>query len=222
VPAASTAEPPQARRFDAVAFDLLTGLLDSWTLWNAVAGGEEAGRTWRAAYLQHTYGEGRYRPYEELVEESALATGLTAACADALIRRWSELEPWPEAARVLAQLSSEYRLAVVTNCSESLARAAVAKIGASFTVLVSAERAGWYKPQPQSYAMLLDELDLAPARVLFVAGSPYDVDGATRAGMPVFWHNRIGLSLPANLRAGQHGLIGTADSLRPLVALLRR
>ena len=29
------------RRYDAVLFDLLTGLLDSWTLWNAVAGSEQ-------------------------------------------------------------------------------------------------------------------------------------------------------------------------------------
>jgi hypothetical protein len=44
-----------ARRYDAVLFDLLTALLDSWSLWNAVAGSEDAGRRWRAEYLRITY-----------------------------------------------------------------------------------------------------------------------------------------------------------------------
>ena len=60
-------------KYDAVLFDLLTGLLDSWTLWNGVAGSAEAGRRWRAAYLALTYGCGEYRPYEELVAEAARA-----------------------------------------------------------------------------------------------------------------------------------------------------
>jgi 2-haloacid dehalogenase len=31
------------RQYDAVVFDLLTALLDSWTLWNRIAGSNEAG-----------------------------------------------------------------------------------------------------------------------------------------------------------------------------------
>ena len=42
----------------AVLFDLLTALLDSWTVWNAAAGSEEKGRAWRAEYLRLTYGCG--------------------------------------------------------------------------------------------------------------------------------------------------------------------
>jgi 2-haloacid dehalogenase len=63
-------------RFDAVLFDLLTALLDSWTLWNRVAGSEESGGKWRAAYLRRTYQQGRYRRYEALVAEAATEVGL--------------------------------------------------------------------------------------------------------------------------------------------------
>ena len=35
--------------------------------------------------------------------------------------------------------------------------------------------------------------ELGPERTLFVAGSASDVPGAGGLGMPVFWHNRIGL-----------------------------
>src|SRR5262249_24476207 len=44
----------------AVLFELLTALLDSWSLWDAVAGSQEAGRAWRAEYLRLTYGCGAY------------------------------------------------------------------------------------------------------------------------------------------------------------------
>ena len=44
--------PPRYPR--AVLFDLLTALLDSWTVWNAAAGSEEKGRAWRAEYLRRT------------------------------------------------------------------------------------------------------------------------------------------------------------------------
>ena len=50
-------------QYRAVIFDLLTALLDSWTLWNAVAGNEATGLRWRREYLRLTYGAGRYRPY---------------------------------------------------------------------------------------------------------------------------------------------------------------
>src|SRR5687768_1235320 len=60
-----------AARYAAVLFDLLTGLLDSWSLWDAVARDEGIGRRWRTAYLRRMYAAGRYRPYQELVAEAA-------------------------------------------------------------------------------------------------------------------------------------------------------
>ena len=68
-----------SRRYDVVLFDLLTALLDSWSLWNAVAGSEQAGRRWRAAYLEITYRTGRYRPYEDLVASAAEIGRIVAA-----------------------------------------------------------------------------------------------------------------------------------------------
>jgi hypothetical protein len=72
------------KRYDAVLFDLLTALLDSWTLWNSVAGSDEAGRLWRTEYLKITYGAGRYHPYEELVGEAAVNVGLPRRLSDEL------------------------------------------------------------------------------------------------------------------------------------------
>ena len=85
----------------AVLFDLLTALLDSWTLWNAVAGSESRGRAWRAKYLRLTYGCGAYVPYEKLVRDAARATGLPGSAAQALEDRWLELPAWSGAQAAL-------------------------------------------------------------------------------------------------------------------------
>jgi 2-haloacid dehalogenase len=41
-------------KYDAVVFDLLTALIDSWTLWNKVAGSADDGMKWRRRYLEIT------------------------------------------------------------------------------------------------------------------------------------------------------------------------
>ena len=183
-------------KYRAVLFDLLTGLLDSWTVWNRVAGSEAAGRKWRAAYLELTYGCGAYRPYETLVREAAVAAGLSTDVAVLLEKSWGGIEPWPEAPSVLKELKKTHRLGVVTNCSERLGRAAAARVGVPFDVVVTSERAGFYKPDPRPYQLALDELKLDPKEVLFVAGSGFDLIGTSTVGLDTFWHNRVGLKRP--------------------------
>lgn len=184
------------RKYDAVLFDLLTALLDSWTLWNDVAGSAEAGRRWRAAYLELTYGCGEYRPYEELVAAAAHTCGLPPACTIALEARWLELELWSGAEQALVRLYGTLPLCVVTNCSERLGRAAAGLAGVPFDVVVTAEAAGYYKPDPRPYRMALAQLGLPPERVLFVAGSGFDLFGTQRCGLDSYWHNRVGLRAP--------------------------
>jgi 2-haloacid dehalogenase len=96
------------RRYDAVVFDLQTALIDSWTLWNAVAGSPAAGLRWRRKYLELTYGQGAYRPYEDIVRAAAGRSGVGQPCADELVRRWNELPPWPRLSRFSARWPSAY------------------------------------------------------------------------------------------------------------------
>jgi len=183
-------------RYEAAIFDLLTALIDSWSLFNSIASGEARGLEWRKAYLRRMYATGAYVPYGQVVEQSALDVGLPLSAGQQLIARWDELAPWPEARDVLAELSRTTRLAVVTNCSNELALRAVRSLKASFASVVTAERAGFYKPDPRTYQLALSDLGVRPERALFVAGSSGDVPGATSAGLDVYWHNRRGLPLP--------------------------
>lgn len=179
-----------------VLFDLLTALLDSWTLWNSAAGSAETGRTWRMAYLKATYGCGAYRPYETLVEEAAVSVGLGKQAAHALEARWLELQPWSEANRVLAQLAPHYKLGVVTNCSERLGHLAAQLLEVPFDVVITSEKAGYYKPDAEPYKLALQTTGVEADQAVFVAGSAYDLFGTQKVGMQTFWHNRIGLEAP--------------------------
>ena len=204
--------------FDAVLFDLLTALLDSWTLWNNVAGSPEDGGRWRAAYLSRTYGAGAYRLYEAMVREAATEAGLSSTLAQHLAGRYGELEPWPEVREVLGTLRRRgMALGVVTNCSEKLAAKAIDCTGIGFDVIVTAERAGYYKPDLRPYRMALDELGVKAERCLFVAGSAYDLIGTHQVGLPTYWHNRIGIRLPPNAPEP----IAHERSLCPLLAIAR-
>jgi 2-haloalkanoic acid dehalogenase type II len=181
-------------RFKAVAFDLLTALLDPRPLWRSVAGSAADGTRWRAANLACIRIAGDYQPYEPLLLATAREAGVSEDASERLIERWGELAPWPDVGPVLSVIALP--LGVVTNCSEPLARVAVDRVDARFDVVVSAERAGAYKPDPRPYRLALRELGRAPDEVLFVAGSAHDVLGAAAVGMPVYWANRLGAARP--------------------------
>jgi FMN phosphatase YigB (HAD superfamily) len=49
--------------------------------------------------------------------------------------------------------------------------------------VLSAEEAGWYKPNARVYREACRRLGSPPARTLLVAGSVYDAEGGLRAGL---------------------------------------
>jgi len=182
-------------RYRAVGFDLLTALLDTWSLWSAVAGDRALGMRWHAAAQDLLRGK-PYRPYEEIVAQAATSIGLDGERPSEFLSRWNELAPWPDVPDVLDRLDG-VACFIVTNCSRSLGRVAARRAG-RFAFVVTAEDAGAYKPDPLPYRMALERLELDPVEVLFVAGSAHDVGGAARVGMDVYWANRGGAPAPAD------------------------
>jgi 2-haloacid dehalogenase len=203
-------------KYHAVMFDLLTALLDSWSLWNEVAGSKEVGVAWRTRNLELTYQAGAYRSYEGIIKEAAQGVGVPTGRTDQLIQRWGEVEPWPETRQVVRALLEKVPVAVATNASIALAHIAVATLGVTIPTVVTAEEAGYYKPHPHPYRMALQRLQCAPMSVLFVAGSATDMPGASAVGMPVFWHNRKRLS-PVETHLQPRYV---SDSLWPILELV--
>lgn len=194
----------------AIIFDLLTALLDSWTVWDASIPTSEKpiadGQTWRKEYLNLTYGCGAYKPYEDLVTQSAQNVGLSPQCAKHLLENIDSIAPWPEVPKVLARLRKQgFRLGVVTNCSNELGLCAVrncervvrdvtGREDFRFDEVVTAEESGFYKPNPKPYMDVLGKLGVGADEALFVAGSSADIPGASGVGMRVCWNNHIGLA----------------------------
>jgi 2-haloalkanoic acid dehalogenase type II len=200
-------------RYDAVGFDLLTALLDTWTLWKAVAGDAERGMRWHAASQRLLRGQ-RYWPFEDLVREAAEDAGVAPGQADELLARWDESRPWPDTVATLEALGARTRF-VVTNCSIALGTLAATRAG-TFDLVMTAEEAGAYKPDPRPYVFALERLGLEPSRVLFVAGSAHDVGGAGRVGMDVYWANRG--NVPAPEDAAPRATAPDFSGLLPLLA----
>jgi 2-haloacid dehalogenase len=180
----------------AVLFDLLTALLDSWTIWNAAAGSQAQGRAWRAEYLRLTYGCGAYVPYEKLVAQAAQAVGLAAGVVQKLEQLWPELPVWSGAQQALDAIEGRTLLGVVTNCSKRLGRLAADRLQTRWDCVVTAEDAGYYKPDPRPYRLALQSLGVKSEETAFVAGSGYDLIGTHAVGLRAYWHNRIGLVRP--------------------------
>jgi 2-haloacid dehalogenase len=169
-----------ADRVDAVLFDLLMAVMNSLAIWSTAAGDPRRGLAWRDAVTRRIAASPTYVPYEEQVVSAAADVGLTAEAASELFDRWRQMDPWPDSA-ALSGLALPY--AFVTNCSKALAQVAADRSQLTPRFVLSAEEAGWYKPDPRIYQEACERLSSRPESTLFVAGSAYDADGSRAAGL---------------------------------------
>ena len=169
-----------SHRIEGVLFDLLMGVMNSLDVWSAAAKDGQRGLAWRDAVTARMVAARAYAPYESLVIEAAAEAGLPGSSPAELFDRWSEIEPWPDAA-ALRNLTLPY--AFVTNTSTALAQVAADRSRLQPRFTMSAEEAGWFKPEAAIYAAACGRIGLDPAQTMFVAGSPYDAAGARAAGL---------------------------------------
>jgi 2-haloacid dehalogenase len=164
----------------AALFDLLSAVMNSHAIWTRAAGDEGRGLAWRDATTRRITTSAAYAPYEELVVAATAEVGLPGEAAAQLFELWPQMEPWRDTAE-LSALNVPY--AFVTNCSRELAQVAADRSGLSPRFVLSAEEAGWYKPDPRIYHEACARLASPRESTLFVAGSGYDAEGARAAGL---------------------------------------
>jgi len=94
------------------------------------------------------------------------------------------------------------RLVTLSNGSTSVAEGLFERAGiaSSFERLLSVEAAGIWKPAAAAYAYALAECGVEPLDAMLVAVHPWDVDGASRAGLATAWLNRAGGAYPSYFR----------------------
>lgn len=109
----------------------------------------------------------------------------------------------PDVAPGIAALADlGLRLVTLSNGATSVAADQLDRAGITgqFEQLLSVEEAGVWKPAPGSYRYALDQCGAAASEAMLVAVHPWDIDGASRAGLTTAWLNRTGGLYPSYFR----------------------
>jgi 2-haloacid dehalogenase len=128
---------------------------------------------------------GAWKPYKEVVRNSLLRTcrkwGVEFREAEALeiyesVPTWG---PHPDVPEGLAKVAKEIPLVVLSNASNDQIHHNVAKLGAPFAHVFTAQDAQAYKPRLQAFEYMFDQLGCAPEEVMHVSSSfRYDLMSA--------------------------------------------
>ena len=119
---------------------------------------------------------------DELLAKYAI-TGLSEAEKAHLNRAWHRLDPWPDAVEGLARLKRRFIIGTLSNGNTALLVNMAKRARLPWDVVLSAELARHYKPDPEAYRMPPDLLGLARDEVMLVAAHPGDLAAAATQGL---------------------------------------
>lgn len=133
---------------------------------------------------------GPWQPYADLLKTALRRTcqrwglpadDVAAAQIYAAIPAWG---PHPDVPAGLAMVAKEFPLVILSNASDSQIHHNVAKLGAPFHAVYTAEQAQAYKPRLRAFEYMIDQLGCAPADLLHVSSSlRYDLMAAYDVGI---------------------------------------
>ncbi len=183
--------------------DWETGLLAALRPWldgNGIAEGDEAVLEAFARHESAQQAETPSMPYPLILARvlRRLAADWGVACRDADAAAFGRsIGGWPafaDSPAALRSLKRHHRLVVLSNVDRRSFAASNARLGVDFDHVFTAEDIGCYKPDPRTFAYLVDRLaadGVAPSDVLHVAQSLYHDHGpARRAGLATCWIDR--------------------------------
>jgi 2-haloacid dehalogenase len=108
---------------------------------------------------------------------------LTPAQRDELTLVWHRLEPWPDTVAGLTELKARHIIAPVSNGNIALLVDMAKHAGLPWDVILGAELARAYKPQPEAYLRSVEALGLQPREVMMVAAHNGDLVAAGGLGL---------------------------------------
>jgi 2-haloacid dehalogenase len=165
---------------------------------------------WRLKQLEYTWLQTALQGYRDFgfITEASLVFALRAAGIDPseniirpLLDKYLDLDPFPEAKEALGGLKRRggYQLAILSNGSTAMLTALVKNSGldAFLDDTISVDGARKFKPHPECYALVEENLGLKTDEVLFVSSNSFDVAGAKHFGFKVAWIRRGGAAAPA-------------------------
>ena len=98
-------------------------------------------------------------------------------------RVWHRLQPWDDVRSGLQQLKPHFILATLSNGNIELMVNMARNAGLPWDMILGAELAQTYKPDPQAYLVSMDMLGLEPSQCLMVAAHNDDLRQAATLGM---------------------------------------
>ena len=161
--------------------------------WNLDVDWEAFALAWRAGYGPamdlvragelpwSTIDELHRRILDDLLERFSI-DGLDEADRDHLNRVWHRLEPWPDVRDGLERLRTRFLVAPLSNGNISLLVDVARRADLRWDLILSAELAGHYKPDPEVYLMAARLLGLRPQEVMMVAAHNVDLLAAAAVG----------------------------------------
>jgi 2-haloacid dehalogenase len=133
---------------------------------------------------------------DKLLAEAGVTT-LTEDEKRHLNRVWHRLRPWPDGLSGLFRLRAKYLLTTLSNGNVALLVDLARHAGLPWDFIFSAELVRAYKPDPRTYQMTYQLLDLPPHAVMLVAAHPDDLRAARSHGLRTCF-------VPRPLEAGPH------------------
>jgi 2-haloacid dehalogenase len=129
------------------------------------------------------------RCLREVVADYAVAPDLAdvAAFADSV----GDWPAFPDSVEALGRLHERFRLGVITNCDDDLFARSAARLETDFDLVVTAQQARSYKPDPHNFELAFERIGLPRERILHVAQSLFhDHVPAKELGLTTVWIDR--------------------------------
>ena len=98
-------------------------------------------------------------------------------------RAWHRLDPWPDSVAGLTRLKAKFIIATLSNGNIALMVNMAKRAGLPWDMVLGAEIARAYKPQPEAYLRSCAALGLEPGQCMLVAAHNSDLVAAGECGM---------------------------------------
>lgn len=162
----------------------------------------EFAKRWREKQLEYSFRHGlmgAYVPFSECTREAlvftdrALQTGLSDNDQDHLMAVYAELPAFPDVVPALDQLrNAGIRCVAFSNGTQEAVTKLLTRAGVEshMDAVVSVDDVKRFKPDPAVYAYLRTRIEARPEHTWLISSNPFDVIGATHAGLRSAWVRR--------------------------------
>lgn len=163
--------------------------------------GDVITQVWRLKQLEYSWLRalmGRYVDFWDITKESLLFAlqqldlDYSPGLFDQLMEKYLNLDPFPDAKPTLEAIS-DAQLAILSNGSPMMLDTLVENSGfnALLSAVISIDPRQVFKPSPDTYTLIEEQLGTAPEEVLFVSSNAFDICGAKSFGLQVAWIERV-------------------------------